>query len=101
MDRVLFDMEYWSYNLPDQVKIHEACHMMKDQGVEFPYMEPSTIAHVKAGEGVCALTARNVLLVIHVQFMDVSPLHTRESPLEQDKKKADVCFNYQPQITCS
>ena len=32
VDRILFDMNYWSYNLPDLVKIHEACHMMKEQG---------------------------------------------------------------------
>lgn len=75
VERILFDMHYWSYNLPDLVKIHEACHMMREQaGIEFPYLEPASISHIKAGDG----------------FMDVSPLHPRESPLEADKKKADL-----------
>ena len=63
--------------------------MMKEQGVEFPYAEPASVHNIKAGEGVCPHTMP-LLALSAAQFMDVSPLHPRESPLEQDKKKADV-----------
>ena len=48
-------IEFWTFNLPDQPKIHDAYAMLKKQGVSFPHYDVPHLAKVPAGQGVSCI----------------------------------------------
>ena len=61
--RILFMIEFWTFNLPDQPKIHDAYAMLKKQGVNFPHYDVPHLAKVPAGQGV---SSAHISLMLHI-----------------------------------